>query len=166
MESIKPDSEKQELNIGCVIVIAFLPILLVAFGALKYFLSYDSKCGGMIESSFELSPDSRLPKWFDIPAGYKRKNLSMKVIYCGQARVIIMGPGMMNEILMDKTGEDKWHPLTEPYITGYGAIPYPRYTIITIDGEGEVFEHKEAGNILYISDEPAITSVLKQPNAK
>jgi hypothetical protein len=39
-----------------------------------------------------------------------------------------------------------------------GYAIYPKYVIITIDGQEEVFEQRKPEDILYVSDDPKITS--------
>jgi hypothetical protein len=38
-------------------------------------------CGFFAESSFDLSPESRLPKWFTLPPGISRSDVSVTMAY-------------------------------------------------------------------------------------
>lgn len=124
---------------------------------------------GFVESMFQLSEESRLPGWFAIPQGYSRKDLKVTVtfythpIFENKVRIVVYGPSPERRILMDKVGTSRWHPVTEQQFKkqqGYGV--YPSYLIVTVDGVDDIFEHRYKGNILYITDDPRITYVLRQ----
>ncbi len=79
-----------------------------------------SLCGcdpryGFIESEFNLSPESRLPKWVDIPPEYTRADLTMKISFYtfGYAKIIIKGPAPDYKLIMEVMGKDRWHPITK-----------------------------------------------------
>src|SRR5438876_4911558 len=42
-------------------------------------------CGVFPESSFELARESRLPKWFKLPAGLSRSDVTLKLDYYSDA---------------------------------------------------------------------------------
>lgn len=116
---------------------------------------------GFIESNFRLAAESRLPKWFSVPPGYERKDLLVTIyLYTGgKVKMTLYGPPPERKKLDEKAGTNRWHPLTEQQfkeIKGYGV--YPNYSIITIDGQEEVLEQKRMEDILYITDDPKITS--------
>lgn len=120
---------------------------------------------GFMESSFQLADDSRLPKWFVIPKGYSRNDIKVTIDvytslcpFCNNTVTILHGPLPDNKVIMKKAGKQRWHPLSDIRYNKYPSNSYPNYTIITIDGIDEVFEQRHAGNILYITDDPNITS--------
>lgn len=125
---------------------------------------------GFVESEFQLSAQSRLPMWFTIPQSYSRKDLNVTItfythpIFENKVRMIVYGPAPERRKLMEKIAVSRWHPITEQQFEkqqGYGV--YPSYLIITVDGIEEIFEHRSKGNILYITDDPQVTYILKQP---
>ena len=135
--------------------------LLVCVGLLicLFFLGCDPRYG-FVESIFQLAPESRLPRWFDV-SGYQRKDLTVSITcyvvpYGSRAVVVVYGPAPERKTLMKKVGKERWHPLSEKEHDN----KYPNYSIITIDGIDEVFEQRrlEDGDILYITDDPNITS--------
>ena len=71
--------------------------------------------------------------------------------------MVMYGPAPEYKVLMEKVGSDRWHPLTEQQ----GHDKYPKYSIMTVDGIEEVFEQRQMGDILYVSDDPKFTSVLQ-----
>ena len=118
---------------------------------------------GIIESEFTLSPESRLPKWFVMPAGYARKDLTMTLTFYthpifSKVKMVVRGPAPERKILQKTIGEHRWHPLT----VQKGYDKYPSYSIISVDGIEEVFEQKRLEPILYIADDPKLTEAIKQ----
>ena len=119
---------------------------------------------GMVDSNFQLAQESRLPKWFQVPSSYSRKDLTMDItIYVTPyegiiAKMVLRGPGPEHKVLSEKVGPKIMHPLTEQQ----GYDKYPLYAIITVDGVEEVFEQRRPEAIFYISDDPKYTSALKQ----
>jgi len=118
-----------------------------------------------MESNFQLADDSRLPKWFVVPKGYSRKDLKVTIDlysspcpFCNDTVTILYGPAPANKEIMKKTGRSRTHPLSDTRYNKYPYGKYPSYTIITIDGIDEVFEHRRADDIFYITDDPSITA--------
>lgn len=111
------------------------------------------------ESNFRLAPDSRLPKWFYVPPGYSRKDLSVKIYYFtpiisrSSFKAILLGPPPEFKKLDSKIGIHRWHPETER--KGYDK--YPSYVIASVDGIEEIIEHRWKEAIFYITDAPAIS---------
>ena len=76
------------------------------------------------------------------------------VPFGGKAQMIIYGPPPERKKLMEKAGKQRWHPLSEKEYDKQ----YPNYTIITVDGFAEVFEQRQKGDILYVTDDPKVTA--------
>jgi hypothetical protein len=117
---------------------------------------------GFIESEFKLSAESRLPKWVDIPSGYKRSELTMTITFythpfLKKVKMIVYGPAPEHKVLIEIVGDQRFHPLTEEKPRDY----YPRYIIISVKGVEEVFENREPGPVLYVTDDPKVTYILK-----
>jgi hypothetical protein len=123
---------------------------------------------GILETSFRLADDSRLPKWFTIPNGYARSDLNVIIDFyispcpfCKDSVITLYGPPPHNKEIMKKAGKQRWHPLSDrDRYNKYPNTGYPNYSIITVEGTDEVFEQRrrEDGDILYITDDPNITS--------
>lgn len=118
---------------------------------------------GIVESIFELAPESRFPRWFDV-SGYQKRDITMRItLYTSpfggaNAKLIVYGPPPERKKIMEKAGKERWHPISE---IEYDK-KYPNYTIITVDGIDEVFEKKQPGDILYITDDPRIISSIQK----
>jgi hypothetical protein len=119
---------------------------------------------GFMESDFRLAADSRLPKWFSIPPGLERKDLMLKINFYSspsgsKVKMTLYGPPPERKELAEKAGTKRWHPLTEEKLKEKSTrLNYPEYSIITVDGQEEVFEQKGREDILYITDDPKTTS--------
>jgi hypothetical protein len=118
---------------------------------------------GFIESDFRLSSESRLPKWVDIPSGYSRQDLTMTITFythpfLSKVKMVVYGPGPEHKVINETIGDQWYHPITKKQ-PGY---VYPRYIIISVNGIKEIFEHKERGPILWITDDPKIISGFDQ----
>lgn len=114
---------------------------------------------GFIESEFQLSSESRLPKWVDVPSGYSRKNLTMTITFythpfLSKVKMVVKGPAPGYKLINETIGDQRYHPLTKKQ----SRDVYPRYIIISAHGINEIFEHKAREHILYITDDPKIIS--------
>lgn len=110
------------------------------------------------ESSFTLSPDSRLPKWLTIPPGLARKDITVEIFYYAPPpfirsnfKAILTGPPPENKILSKKVGVQHKHP---HYANDRSR--YPTYNIAEVDGIKELIEHRQREPIFYISDDPQL----------
>ena len=117
---------------------------------------------GFIEAEFRLASESRLPKWLTLPPGYSRRDISIGFIFYthpfkNYVKCIVYGPDPERKKLNEQVGTQRYHPDTEKK----NRSDYPRYIIIKIDGIEEVFEHRQRGDILCVTDDSKITSVLK-----
>lgn len=133
----------------------------VIVGLLVIFLPACDIRYGLLESMFQLAPESRLPRWIDV-SGYQRNDLTMAInlytnlFLIGQSntQIIIYGPPPERKKIIEIPGRVRWHPFSEKdYDT-----KYPSYIIITVNGCDEVFEKKRPGDILYITDDPKVTT--------
>ncbi len=118
---------------------------------------------GLVDNMFKLASDSRLPRWADF-SGYQRQDITMKMNCCsvpwgGRAEVLIYGPAPERKVLLDKTVKMRVHPLSDKTkFNKYPSTGYPNYSIININGVDEVFEKRDGGVMLYITDDPNITA--------
>jgi len=121
---------------------------------------------GCAESQFELAPESRLPKWFALPAGLQRADVTVTLSYygplVGSARTATVtfraAKGKtLSEVVANLRGRE---PLTlEPH-SNTGPIPYPSYEVLTANGISEVIEHRRMEPIFYISDDQEVRRKL------
>jgi hypothetical protein len=124
-------------------------------------------CRFFPEAEFELAPESRLPRWFTLPKGLSRTDVTVTMdSYIGP-----MGRSSAFWLL-DKKGNTlaKVNSVMEgeePHVFGngkknkYGGYvnpleAYPAYEIETANGITEVIEHKQMEPVFYISDDPEV----------
>jgi hypothetical protein len=118
---------------------------------------------GCVESQFTLAQDSRLPKWFSVPAGYSRNDVTVELTYyvppfpVDDAVMELLGPN--GKILAKITGEVCWHPVMDKKRNKYGGFDpndhSPAYVYIQVNGVLEVIEHPY-GPIFRITDDPVL----------
>lgn len=110
---------------------------------------------GFVEAEFQLSTESRLPKWIKVPSDYTREDLTVSLIFYTfkKVKITVSGPAPEHKVLMVKIGTNRWHPITERKFKEQrsGAV-YPNYSIITVDGTEEIFEQKGLEPMLYLVD--------------
>ena len=119
---------------------------------------------GCKESSFELSDKSRLPLWFEVPAGMTRAELSVTINYyvrpSGRKAVLILRD-KNNRILEKVTGVQQG---MEPIKLKQTKAGYPRnrplYEIITINGKTDIIEHRVRGPVFHMADDPFVWEEL------
>jgi hypothetical protein len=117
------------------------------------------------ESNFDLSAESRLPKWFSVPNGVSRDQLKVTIDYyvypSGREAVLK---------LYDKKGffrlkkvKGSMHGLEPMELKNHpaGFQPhYPSYEIITVDGVTDIVEHRGREPVFYMCDDPAVWKEL------
>jgi hypothetical protein len=121
---------------------------------------------GVPEAHFQLSSESRLPTWLEVPKGYKRDDIDVVIetypVYIPfltkPKAVIKVENRASGNVLVTVIGVLRTHPITEE--KGYGN--YPTYDIITVNHIDEIFEHRAPGNILYITDNPEILKAIRK----
>ena len=120
---------------------------------------------GCLESSFELSPESRLPKWFEVPEGIPRSEIRVTMDY----HSTFDGA----EAVFKLYQKGKYFSLKSvtvipraPYANYLKNPPagfpkgYPKYVVITVDGVTDIIEHRKMEPIFYLTDDPAIWKEL------
>ena len=121
-------------------------------------------CKFFPESSFELASDSRLPKWFTLPRGLSRSDVTVMMNY------YVTPSGRTSTFILQTTKKQK---LAEATGTQRGLEPlklknprpgfppgYPSYEIVTVNGMTEIIEHRRMEPIFYITDDPAAWAEL------
>ena len=116
------------------------------------------------ESGFDLAPESRLPKWFDVPKGKVRADLKVTMDY-------YVKPNKREVVfkLYDENGKK----LRKVKGTLLGDRPlelkdskkgvskgYPSYEVIIVNGITDIVEHRKMEPIFYMADDPAVLEEL------
>jgi hypothetical protein len=123
--------------------------------------------GGCPESVLTLEPASRLPKWFMLPSGYTRSDVTVELTEYQQEfdqrhvpiddAVFIMYD-RKGRCLVKVTGQRCWHPIMEKKRNQHGGFDLatnPLYSYIRVNGKLEVIEHFN-GPTFSISDDAAL----------
>ncbi len=120
---------------------------------------------GCAESEFTLAAQSRVPRWFSLPTGVPRSEVTVVLVYYTAP---IMGPPMaevtlrssrgetLNKVVATLSGEPQG---LEPQ-SGSNRIPYPIYEVLTANGITEVIEHRRMEPMFYIHDDLEIRRKL------
>jgi len=117
-------------------------------------------CEYFPESTFRLANESRLPKWFAIPSGLARADVSTTMNYYvtpwGRTATFRLqdSKGKSLKKLHGSVACDKPFELKNPP-QGYPS-GYPAYELVTVNGTTEMIEHRKMEPIFYISDDAAI----------
>jgi hypothetical protein len=103
-------------------------------------------CEYFPESTFRLANESKLPKWFAIPPGLARAEVSLTMSYYvkpwGRSATFVL-QDTTKKILRKANGKlackEPFHLKNPPQ--GF-ASGYPAYELITVDGTTEMIEHR------------------------
>lgn len=139
------------------------------FLALTISVSTIVGCGYFPESTFELASESRLPKWFTIPSGHTRADVSIAMSYYvkpwGRSATFILQDTKgqkLTRVVGKQKGSEPFHLKQPPQ----GFAPgYPAYEIITVNGITEIIEHRKMEPIFYITDDAAVWKELMDDRA-
>jgi hypothetical protein len=121
-------------------------------------------CEFFPESTFDLASESRLPKWFSLPPGLKREEVTVTMSYYvkpwGRTATFTLS-GSKKEKLTEVRGTQMGLQPIELKKPPSGYLPgYPSYEIITVKGVTEVIEHRRMEPIFYVTDDPAVLAEL------
>ncbi len=120
---------------------------------------------GCAESNFELSPDSRLPKWFSIPQGMSRSDLAVDLTYYivpTEKSVFKMRDTdgkIISKVVGHRYGGYKYPKELKNPPSGF-PDGYPSYEVIIYDGVIDIIEHKKMEPIFYTTDDPDVWEEL------
>jgi hypothetical protein len=116
-----------------------------------------TNCEVFPESSFELAPGSRLPKWFDVPPGMSRKDVSVTMsYYLGRKVTFVLLDPNRKEIANVVGSVRGLEPLVPKGLENRPVTERPGYEVITVSGVTELIEHRRIEPIFYISDDPTL----------
>jgi len=117
-------------------------------------------CQYFPESTFELSSESRLPKWITLPPGHTRADVSISMSYYDALwgnNVKFIVQDRKSPILAKLYGKEKsggpFHLKHPPQGFPDG---YPMYEVITVDGTTDIIEHRKMEPVFYVTDDPAV----------
>jgi hypothetical protein len=132
-------------------------LLIVAISILS---CAENGCNGILESSFQLASESRLPSAITLPPGLTRADVSVTLNYYTNP----LGSDA-KFILRDRNGKklaeingkiQNLHPL-QLKNPPQGFDPgYPSYEVVAANGITEVIEHRKMEPIFYVADDPAV----------
>lgn len=124
-------------------------------------------CGVFPESSFELAPSSRLPRWIQLPAGLRRDQVTVTLDYyispLGRTATFSLYDSHRQRLRKVSGSQRGDHPLTLKNSSPGFAPGYPSYEVITIDGLTDVVEHRAMEPIFYMTDDPVVRKELGVP---
>ncbi len=110
--------------------------------------------------AFRLAPSSRMPVWFSIEDDAPPEQLSVILTYHLRTTSVRLEQPSGRTVL---EGTSRCHPDTLTRTNRHGGFDldsYPHHVIVVIDGVAEVIEHRAMEPLFYVTDDPALTSVL------
>jgi len=117
---------------------------------------------GCLESSFTLSEESRLPKWFAVPDGMSRNQLRVTLDYYtdGDAVFKLYDKNRFISLREIKGITRESHPIKLKNSPPGFPPGRPVYEVITANGITDIIEHRKMEPIFYVTDDPAIWQEL------
>ena len=117
-------------------------------------------CKYFPEATFQLAKDSRVPRWFKLPPGLSRRDVSVTMSYYidpqGREATFVLSD-QRQHILAKVNGKlqsaEPLHLNSSPQSV---ATDYPSFEVVTANGVTEIIEHKKMEPTFYITDDPAI----------
>jgi hypothetical protein len=113
---------------------------------------------GCLESSFVLAPESRLPRWFEVPEGTTRSDLRVVMNYysTGECTFKLYKKGSF--FALKKVKGVSRFPYSNYLKNPPVGFPkgYPVYEVIIVNGITDVIEHRKMEPIFYVTDDPNI----------
>lgn len=116
---------------------------------------------GCLESSFVLAPESRLPRWFEVPEGMTRSELKVTMDYYstfdGGESIFKLYKMNSSVAFKELTGIPRF-PYSNYLKNPPAGFPkgYPKYAVITVNGITDIIEHRKMEPIFYVTDDPNI----------
>jgi hypothetical protein len=141
----------------------------LACGALSFIVLAMAGCGYFPEASFELVRESRLPRWFTIPPGFTRADVTVTMDYYidSEGRTAKFRLLDVRNRPHERQGRPSGRKLAQMEGVLKGSQPIsldgnrdPGFEVITVNGITEVIEHRQMEPIFYITDDPAVLAKL------
>jgi hypothetical protein len=121
-------------------------------------------CDSFPESTFDLSPDSRLPRWFKIPASLHRGDMTVTMSYyvkpTGRDATFDLYDSKKHKVAQVSGTLSGLEPKRLRRAASDSPAAYPSYEVVTVNGTVEVVEHRRMEPIFYITDDPAVLRAL------
>ena len=121
-----------------------------------------------MESQFTLAPDSRLPRWFALPEGTLRSDVTVELTYYVPPfpvdNAILKLVDHNHRTIAKVTGQSCWHPIMDKKKNRYGGFDpdsYPHYGYIVVNGVLEVFEHIAAPTFRVVDDPMLVKGAIE-----
>jgi hypothetical protein len=123
---------------------------------------------GCLEASFELAPDSRLPKWLDAPEGVARSDLKVTMEYYStfSGGEYVFKFYDKNKFLkiqkISLTTDEQPTIRTKELRNPPAGFPkgYPAYNVVTVNGITDIIERRKMEPVFYMTDDPAVWKEL------
>jgi hypothetical protein len=128
-----------------------------------------SSIRGCEEAQFTLAPDSRLPKWFSLPSGTSRSEVTVMLRYYVPTLSVddaVLEMKRNGKELSSITGQRCWHPQMKNKRNQHGGFDpdsYPHYVYIRANGIIEVVEHAR-GPLFKVVDDPILVKQAVESN--
>jgi hypothetical protein len=127
---------------------------------------------GCAESYFGLASESRLPKWFTVPTGLTRADVTVSMAYyvgpSGRSATFKLWDSHGRKLAQISASQSDLEPHTfgpkSPH-SGFDDRSYPLYEIITAKGITEVIEHRQMKPEFYITDDANVKAKLGLPSS-
>lgn len=135
---------------------------LVAMAIFPVFLT------GCLEASFELAPESRLPKWVDVPVGAKKSDVVVTMDYYSTlsgGKYVFKAYDRKNHKTLQKVSlTTENHPTvrTRELDNPPEGFPksYPAYNVVTVNGVTDIIERRKMEPVFYMTDDPVVWKEL------
>jgi hypothetical protein len=129
-----------------------------------FVVAFVTSCGFFPEATFELSPQSRIPRWFQLDPTTNRADVQVKLSYyissAGRTAKITLkrkGAWFSNSVACTQRG-------LEPIYLGSPSTKldqqYPSFEVITCKGVTEVIEHRAMEPTFFVTDDPSVLRKL------
>ena len=117
-------------------------------------------CEFFPESTFELAHESRLPKWFTLPPGLSRSDVTVTMSYyikpTGHTATFTLKDTKKRKLAEVSGSQMGFEPLTLKNLRPEVSPYYPSYEIITVNGITDIIEHRKMEPIFYVTDDPNV----------
>jgi len=123
-----------------------------------------SSCAYFPESTFKLAQESRLPKWFTLPAGLGRSDVTVRMdnyVESSGRTAIFTLLDLNGRTLSEVKGTLRgMEPLKLRNSPGGNPEGYPSFELVTANGVTEIVEHRRREPIFYINSDPSVLAEL------
>lgn len=125
-----------------------------------FLLSIILGLSGCLESSFQLSPESRLPRWFYMPEELERNSLSVQMdLYStftgGKVVFKLYKKGNLLDVKKYTVTSDE-QPGIRSVQLDKSEGGYPRYKVVTINNITDIVELRKMEPVFYMTDDPVV----------